>query len=100
MSFFFSIELMISKSKVMIVDSFDKLISLKSLKKSFPEPNADANGALSAPYLVNDIALLELEEELDLKVYTPICLARTGLTEAGMTMLSSKLSLIDVLKQE
>ena len=33
--------------------------------------------------LVNDIALLELAEELDLEVYTPVCLAETGLNEAG-----------------
>ena len=36
----------------------------------------------------NDIALLELEEELDLNVYTPVCLARADFTEDGMTMSS------------
>ena len=50
------------------------------------EPNADALGSLSYPYSVNDIALLELAEEVDLTMYTPVCLAHTGLTEAGMTL--------------
>ena len=53
----------------------------KCVKKSFPEGNP------SEPE-VYDIALLELEEELDLNVYTPVCLARADFTEAGMTMLS------------
>jgi len=50
------------------------------------EPNANADGTLNSPFLVNDIALLELAEEVDLTIYTPVCLARTGLTEAGMGM--------------
>ena len=53
------------------------------VKKSFPELNQD----------FNDIALLELEEELDLNVYTPVCLARADFTEAGMTIPSSNLPL-------
>ena len=35
------------------------------------------------PFLDNDIAILELEEELDLKEYTPICLAGTNVKESG-----------------
>ena len=35
------------------------------------------------PLIDNDIAILELEEELDLKEYTPICLAGTGVKESG-----------------
>jgi len=50
------------------------------------EPNANADGTLNSPFLVNDIALLELAEEVDLTMYTPVCLAHTGLTEAGMGM--------------
>ena len=50
------------------------------------EPNANDVGALSYPFSLNDIALLELAEEVDLTIYTPVCLARTGLTEAGMTL--------------
>jgi len=50
------------------------------------EPNANADGSLNYPGPVNDIALLELEEEVDLTMYTPVCLAHTGLTEAGMGM--------------
>ena len=57
----------------------------KCVKKSFPEGNPLQNDD------VYDIALLELEEELDLNVYTPVCLARADLTEAGMS--SSNLSL-------
>ena len=53
------------------------------IKKSFPESKVNQN----LPD-VNDIALLELDEELDLNVYTPVCLARADFTEAGMTMSS------------
>ena len=35
------------------------------------------------PFSDNDIALLELEEELDLEEYTPICLAGTDVKESG-----------------
>ena len=35
------------------------------------------------PFLDNDIAILELEEELDLMEYTPICLAGTNVKESG-----------------
>ena len=48
------------------------------------EPNANADGSLNYPGPVNDIALLELAEEVDLTMYTPVCLAHTGLTEAGI----------------
>merc|ERR1719468_1273538 len=41
---------------------------------------------LNPPFSINDIALLELEEEVDLTMYTPVCLAHTGLSEAGMGM--------------
>ncbi len=34
-------------------------------------------------FLDNDIAILELKEELDLKEYTPICLAGTDIKESG-----------------
>ena len=37
----------------------------------------------SLPFLIKDIAVLELAEELDLTVYTPICLPRAGVTEEG-----------------
>ena len=50
------------------------------------EPNANADGVLSYPFSLNDIALLELAEEVDLTIYTPVCLAHTGLSEAGMTL--------------
>merc|ERR1712037_164569 len=50
------------------------------------EPNANNDGSVNYPGPVNDIALLELAEEVDLTMYTPVCLARTGLTEAGMEM--------------
>ena len=50
----------------------------------FSEPNINAaDGTLNYPFAVNDIALLELEEEVDLTVYTPVCLARAGITESG-----------------
>ena len=39
------------------------------------------NGSL--PFLIKDIAVLELAEEVDLTVYTPICLPRSGVTEEG-----------------
>ena len=39
---------------------------------------------LNPPFSINDIALLELEEEVDLTMYTPVCLAHTGLDEAGI----------------
>ena len=42
-------------------------------------------GHVRAPGPINDIALLELEEELDLMEYTPVCLARAGINEAGTT---------------
>ena len=35
------------------------------------------------PFSDNDIAILELEEELDLMEYTPICLAGTNVKESG-----------------
>ena len=35
------------------------------------------------PFLDNDIAILELEEEVDLMEYTPICLAGTDVKESG-----------------
>ena len=35
------------------------------------------------PFSDNDIAILELEEELDLTEYTPICLAGTDVKESG-----------------
>ena len=35
------------------------------------------------PFLDNDIAILELEEELDLMEYTPICLAGKDVKESG-----------------
>ena len=37
----------------------------------------------SLPFLIKDIAVLELAEDLDLTVYTPICLPRAGVTEEG-----------------
>ena len=37
----------------------------------------------SLPFLIKDIAVLELAEEVDLTVYTPICLPRAGVTEEG-----------------
>ena len=37
----------------------------------------------SLPLLIKDIAVLELAEEVDLTVYTPICLPRSGVTEEG-----------------
>ena len=37
----------------------------------------------SLPFLIKDIAVLELAEEVDLTVYTPICLPRSGVTEEG-----------------
>jgi len=37
----------------------------------------------SLPFLIKDIAVLELAEEVDLTVYTPICLPRSGVTEQG-----------------
>ena len=37
----------------------------------------------SLPFLIKDIAVLELAEEVDLTVYTPICLPRVGVTEEG-----------------
>jgi len=45
----------------------------------------DDMGAVEAPGPINDIALLELEEEIDLMDYTPVCLARAGINEAEMT---------------
>ena len=48
------------------------------VNKSFAEATPD-----DPPFFVNDIALLELAEELDLEVYTPVCLAKSGLNEAG-----------------
>ena len=38
--------------------------------------------------MVNDIALLELAEELDLMDYTPICLASAEANEAGKTAIA------------
>ena len=35
------------------------------------------------PFLDNDIALVELAEEVDLTMYTPICLAGSSVTESG-----------------
>ena len=43
------------------------------------------------PYADNDIAILELEEELDLKEYTPICLAGTDVKESGDNVKQDKL---------
>ena len=37
----------------------------------------------SLPFLIKDIAVLELAEEVDLTLYTPICLPRSGVTEQG-----------------
>ena len=37
-------------------------------------------------FFLNDIALLELAEEVDLTKYTPVCLARAGITESGENM--------------
>ena len=37
----------------------------------------------SLPFLIKDIAVLELAEEVDLTIYTPICLPRSGVTEQG-----------------
>ena len=71
-----------------------------TIKEIVRHPDYIVNPDTEQSYLENDIALLELDEELDLKVYTPVCLARAGLNEAGMTMLSLKLSLKDVLIQE
>merc|ERR1719350_1042148 len=50
------------------------------------EPNFKPGGMGESdpPGLVNDIALLELEDEVDLMDYTPVCLARAGINEAGM----------------
>ena len=42
-------------------------------------------GGVGPPGPINDIALLELEDEIDLMVYTPVCLARSGIDEAGKT---------------
>ena len=39
------------------------------------------------PFLDNDIAILELEEELDLMKYTPICLAGSDVKESGFTFM-------------
>ena len=99
----------IQVAKVIIHESFGGFLFLmlcECLKKSFLESNqygyppAFANPppypyppqpSFNPPYLVNDIALLELEEELDLNVYTPVCLARAGFTEAGMSSLNLSL---------
>ena len=62
------------------------MTDIRKRQRLLPEPNADANGGLSVPFLVNDIALLELTEELDLMEYTPVCLARNGINEAGKTL--------------
>ena len=43
---------------------------------------------------MNDIALLELEEEVDLTVYTPVCLARAGITESGENIIYIHLYLL------
>ena len=40
-------------------------------------------GLAMPPFLDNDIAILELEEELDLMEYTPICLAGKDVKESG-----------------
>ena len=37
------------------------------------------------PFLDNDIALVELAEEVDLTMYTPICLAGSKVTESGLS---------------
>ena len=37
------------------------------------------------PFLDNDIALVELAEEVDLTMYTPICLAGSSVTESGLS---------------
>ena len=37
----------------------------------------------SLPFLIKDIAVLELAEEVDLAVYTPVCLPRAEITEEG-----------------
>ena len=41
------------------------------------------DGSPMPPFLDNDIAILELEEELDLLKYTPICLAGSNDKESG-----------------
>ena len=46
--------------------------------------------------LRHDIALLELEEEVDLTVYTPVCLARAGITESGENIIYIHLYLLHV----
>merc|ERR1719468_432942 len=52
-------------------------------------PNFDVvlnpwTGIAMPPFLDNDIAILELEEEVDLMEYTPICLAGTEVKESGV----------------
>ena len=37
------------------------------------------------PFLDNDIALVELAEEVDLTMYTPICLAGSKVAESGLS---------------
>ena len=51
------------------------------VKNIFTDVSIDANGMPG--FFLNDIALLELEEEVDLTMYTPVCLARAGITESG-----------------
>ena len=58
--------------------SFYSFVNETIVNKSFAEATPFA-----PPFWVNDIALLQLAEEVDLKVYTPVCLAETGLDEAG-----------------
>ena len=65
----------------------------------FPDSNIDPDTLdFNSPYSINDIALLELAEEVDLTIYTPVCLAHTGLTEAGMTLLNVNQPLNQLLK--
>ena len=56
-------------------------------------------GQVRDPGPINDIALLELEEEIDLMDYTPVCLARAGINEAGKKFIfSPKMSFIFLKK--
>ena len=75
------LKLLYTKTTVRTLNEIRKLFIILLL-----EPNANNDGSVNYPGPVNDIALLELAEEVDLTMYTPVCLARTGLTEAGMTL--------------
>ena len=56
----------------------DLLLPRKLLGVSLIIVHPDYNVHPAYEYPVNDIALLLLDEEVDLTTYTPACLARTG----------------------